>query len=93
MSAIISLTCSKIKVPTFYLNTDNGRASVKLSLFHALILMVLCKTTVHSQSVASCMTNLSEFHFVFSSHALICLNKEAFEGHLCQTVNNFVKHN
>ena len=29
---------------------------------------------------------------VFSS-TLIRLNKDAFEGHLCQTVNNFVKHN
>ena len=32
----------------FYLNTDNGGASVKLSLFHALI--VLCKMTVQAVS-------------------------------------------
>ena len=43
--------------------------------------------------LASCMANLSEFHIVFSSRALIRLNKDAFEGHLCQTVNNFVKQN
>ena len=42
--------------------------------------------------LASCMTNLSEFNYVFSSRALIHLNKDAFEGHLCKTVNNFVKH-
>ena len=41
----------------------------------------------------SCMANLSKFHVVFSSSALIRLNKDAFEGHLCQTVNIFVKHN
>ena len=34
----------------------------------------------------SCMTNLFEFHIVFSSSALIRLNKDAFEGHLCQAV-------
>ena len=39
------------------------------------------------------MTNLSKFHIVFSSIALIRLNKDAFEGHLCQTVNNSVKQN
>ena len=43
--------------------------------------------------LASCMTNLSEFHIVFSSNALLCLNKYAFEGHFWQVVNNFVKHN
>ena len=43
--------------------------------------------------LASCMTNLSKFHVVFSSSTLIRLNKDAFEGHLCQTVNNFVKQN
>ena len=37
------------------------------------------------------MANLSKFHVVFSSSTLIRLNKDAFEGHLCQTVNNFVK--
>ena len=30
---------------------------------------------------------------VFSSSTLIHLNKDAFEVHLCQTVNNFVKQN
>ena len=40
-----------------------------------------------------CMANLSKFHIVFSSSTLIHLNKDAFEVHLCQTVNNFVKQN
>ena len=39
------------------------------------------------------MTNLSKFHSVFSSSSLICLNRYAFEGHFCQTINNFVKQN
>ena len=39
------------------------------------------------------MANLSKFHVVFSSSTLIRLDKDAFEGHLCQTVNNFVKLN
>ena len=39
------------------------------------------------------MANLSKFHVVFSSSAIIRLDKDAFEGHLCQTVNNFVKQN
>ena len=43
--------------------------------------------------LAICMTNLSKFHIVFSSSALICLNKDALEGHLCQTVNHFVNQN
>ena len=34
------------------------------------------------------MANLSKFHVVFSSSTLIRLNKDASEGHLCQTVNN-----
>ena len=33
-----------------------------------------------------CMTNL--FHFHISSSALIRLNKDALEGHLCQNVHN-----
>ena len=37
------------------------------------------------------MANLSKFHVVFSSSTLIRLDMDAFEGHLCQTVNNFVK--
>ena len=43
--------------------------------------------------LASCMANLSKFHVVFSSSTLIRLDKDVFEGHLCQTVNNFVKQN
>ena len=39
------------------------------------------------------MANLSKFHAVFSSSTLIHLDKDAFERHLCQTVNNFVKQN
>ena len=39
------------------------------------------------------MAILSKFHVVFSSSTLIRLNKDASEGHLCQTVNNFVKQN
>ena len=39
------------------------------------------------------MANLSEFHVVFPSSTLIRLDKDAFEGHMCQTVNNFVKQN
>ena len=39
------------------------------------------------------MANLSKFHVVFSSSTLIRLDKDAFKGHLCQTVNNFVKQN
>ena len=38
------------------------------------------------------MTILSEFHIVFSSSAFIRLNKDTFEGHLCQTVYNLVVH-
>ena len=39
------------------------------------------------------MANMSKFHVVFSSSTLIRLDKDAFEGHLCLTVNNFVKQN
>ena len=39
------------------------------------------------------MTNLSKFHIVFSSSGLICINKYAFEGYLCLTINTFVKQN
>ena len=31
--------------------------------------------------------------YVFSSSTLIHLDNDTFEGHLCQTVNNFVKQN
>ena len=43
--------------------------------------------------LASWMANLFKFHAVYSSSTLIRLDKDAFEGHLCQTVNNFVKQN
>ena len=43
--------------------------------------------------LASCMANLSKFYAVFSSSTLIRVDMDAFEGHLCQTVNNFVKQN
>ena len=39
------------------------------------------------------MNNMAGFHIVFSSSALIRLNKNAFEGHVCQTVNKFVIQN
>ena len=34
------------------------------------------------------MTNQSEFHVMFSSSVLLRLNKDAFDGHVCQTINN-----
>ena len=43
--------------------------------------------------MAISMANLSKFHVMFSSSTLIRLDKDAVEGHLCQTVNNFVKQN
>ena len=43
--------------------------------------------------LAICMANLSKFHVVFSSSTLIRPDKDAVEGPLCQTVNNFVKQN
>ena len=43
--------------------------------------------------LASCMANLSKFQVVFFSSTLIRLNKDAFEGHLCQTINTVVKKN
>ena len=73
----------------FDLNTANNGASAKASPFHALIVFRKQRLTI----LASCMANLSKFHGVFSSSTLIRLNKHAFEGHLCQTVNNFVKQN
>ena len=36
------------------------------------------------RKLASCIANMSKFHVVFSSSTLITLNKDAFEGHLCQ---------
>ena len=43
--------------------------------------------------LASCMANLFKLHAVFSSSTIIRLDKDAFEGHLCHTVNKFVKQN
>ena len=60
------------------LNTAIDGASAKASLFHALIVFLM-------SMLASCMANLSKFHVVF---LLVRLNKDAFEGHLCQIVNN-----
>ena len=47
--------------------------------------MTNCFRAKQLSILPSGMTNLFEFHIVFSSSALICLNKDAFEGHLCQT--------
>ena len=74
----------------FDLNTANDGASAKASPFHALI--VLGKNDC-PYILAICVANLSKFHVVFSSSTLIRLDKDAVEGHLCQTVNNFVKQN
>ena len=52
-----------------------------------------CTNSFREKRLASCMANLSKFHAVFSSSTLIRLDKDAFEGLLCQTVNNFVKQN
>ena len=71
------------------LNTTNDGASAKASPFHALIVLGKKRLSI----LASCIANLSKFHVVFSSSTLIRLDKDAFEGHLCQTVNNFVKQN
>ena len=73
----------------FYLNTGNDGASAKANPLHALIVLGKKQLSI----LTSCMTNLSKFHVVFSSRTLIHLNKDAFEGHLCRTVNNFVKQN
>ena len=59
----------------------------KASPFHALIVLGKRRLSI----LASCMANLSKFHVVFSSSNHVRLDKDAFEGHLCQTVNNFVK--
>ena len=39
------------------------------------------------------LLGLCKFHVVFYSSTLIRLDKDAFKGDLCQTVNNFVKQN
>ena len=71
----------------FDLNTDNDGASAKASPFHALI--VLGKNDCPYWLVVwpICLN----FMVFFSSSTLIHINKDTFEGHLCQTVNNFVK--
>ena len=79
--------CMLIAKNFFYLNTGNDGASAKA--LHALIVLGKKQLTI----LTSCMTNLSKFHVVFSSSTLIHLNKDAFEGHLCRTVNNFIKQN
>ena len=61
----------------------------KLSPFHAII--VLGKNNCPWTILSSCMTNPSEFLIELTSCALIHLNKDTFEGHMCQTVDNFVK--
>ena len=63
---------------------------MKAITFHALIVL---GENDWPYWLYSCMTNLFNFHIVFSSSTLIHLNKYAFEGHLWQTVNNFVKQN
>ena len=62
---------------------------MKASPLHALIVLGNKQLSI----LASCMANLSKFHVVFSSSTFIRFNKDAFEGHLCQTVNNLVKQN
>ena len=62
---------------------------MKASPLHALIVLGKKQLSI----LSSGMANLSKFHVVFSSSTLIRLNKDAFEGHLCQTVNKFVKQN
>ena len=56
-------------------------------------MMELQRKQARSMLVVVVWPNLSKFHVVFSSSALIRLYKDTFEGHLCQTVNNFVKQN
>ena len=73
----------------FDINTANDGASAKAIPFHALTVLGKKRLSI----LASCMANLSKFHVVFSSSTLIRLDNDAFEGHLCQTVNNFVKQN
>ena len=51
-------------------NSINNETPVKLIPFHALSIL------------AGCMANLSELLIVFSSSALIQLNKDTFKGHL-----------
>ena len=80
---------AKFKLNKFDQNTANDGASAKASPFHALIVLGKKRLFI----LTSCMTNLSEFYIAFSSSALIHLNKDAFEWHLYQPVNKFVKQN
>ena len=59
-------------------NSANDEASAKLSPFHVRIGL-----GKRLSMLASCMTNPSERIIVFSSSALIRINKDAFKGHLC----------
>ena len=43
--------------------------------------------------IVSVKTNLSTFSMVFTSCAIVNLNKDAFKGHFCQTVDHFVEKN
>ena len=70
------------------LNTANDGASAKASQFHIIVISTNSIKKKRLSILAGCMTNMSKFHAVFSSSTLIRLNKGAFEGHLCQTVNN-----
>ena len=72
------------------LNTANDGVSAKASPFHSLIIL---GNNDCPYWLVVCMANLSKFHVVFSSSTIIRLDKDAFEGHLCQTFNNFVKQN
>ena len=57
----------------------------------------------YGDDLCVCGTKETEIHVIFSckfyglvygqSSNLIRLDKDASEGHLCQIVNNFVKHN
>ena len=69
------------------LNTANDGASAKASQFHIIVISTNSVKKKRLSILASCMTNM-QFHAVFSSSTVIRLNKDAFEGHLCQTVNN-----
>ena len=73
----------------FDLNPANDGASAKASPFHVLI--VLGKKRLSIQ--ASCMAICLNYILWFFSSDRIRLKKDAFEGHLCQTINTFVKHN
>ena len=74
-----------------YLNTANDGTSAIAGTFQFPCTNSFKEKRLSILILVSCMTNLSKFHIVFSSSAIICFNKDAFEGHLYQTINNFVK--